>query len=71
MKAVVYTDVINKNERDAKVKGCKFKLKVLHVEKNIWLTLYYRNEENATKEHARMERLGHEHFRHLSEVVPI
>lgn len=71
MKAIVYTDIINKNERDAKVAGCKYKIKVLDVEQNTWLTLYYRSHENALKERDRLERIGTEKFRHLSDVINI
>jgi hypothetical protein len=71
MKLVCYTEMINKPERDARIKGCKFKLKALNVETNEWLTLYYKSEEDVTKERVRMLRLGKEYLKHVSEIIAL
>jgi hypothetical protein len=71
MKTVVYTDIINRAEKDARIKGCRFRVKVLDVEQNTWLTLYYRDRESAQKEIDRFKRFGEERFRHVTEIIPL
>jgi hypothetical protein len=69
MKPIVYTDIINKNEKHAIVKGCKYKVRGLNEAVDSWFTLYYKSEEMAQKERSRMMKIGG--WKHVSEVIPL